>query len=61
MEIEELITIKQLAQLLHVDPQTVYRWQWEGRAPRPTLVGKRVHYRRSDVTAWLEQRVRCAV
>ena len=60
MEIEELISIKQLAQLLHVDPKTVYRWQWEGKAPRVTWVGKRAHYARSDVRSWLDQRVRCA-
>lgn len=53
---EELITIKELAVMVRVSVQTVYRWRAEGSGPRSIVAGRSVRYRASDVRRWLDGR-----
>lgn len=52
---DELLTIKQLAELLQVPVATIYRWRHFGEGPCGIRVsGRHVRYRRSDVEAFLQ-------
>lgn len=53
---EDLITSKELADLLRVSIWTVYHWRMRGEGPAGVRVGHRVRYRVRDVYAWLDQR-----
>lgn len=56
-EREQLLTIRQLAELLQVPVSTIYRWRHVGEGPRGIRVsGRHVRYRRADVEAFLRQR-----
>lgn len=56
-EREQLLTIRQLAELLQVPVSTIYRWRHLGEGPRGIRVsGRHVRYRRDDVEAFLRQR-----
>ena len=53
---DELLTTEEVATWLKVAPSTVCRWRMAGKGPRvvwlaPTLP----HYRRTDLTSWLEE------
>ncbi|MGO9298411.1 MAG: helix-turn-helix transcriptional regulator [Streptosporangiaceae bacterium] len=53
---DNLLTIRELAALLHVEPQTIHYWRHRGTAPqavRPN--GGKLLFRQSDVDAWLEK------
>ena len=55
---DELLTCKELADLFKVPVSTIYRWRYLGVGPRGIRVsGKHVRYRRSDVEAFLEERM----
>ncbi len=55
---EELLTVRQLAELLQVPVSTIYRWRHLGEGPRGIRVsGRHVRYRRSDVEAFLKERM----
>ena len=45
------------AAYLGVQPATMEQWRWNGRGPRFAKIGRCVRYRRSDLDAFLEQRV----
>ncbi len=50
----QLISPQDLADLLGVPLQTIYRWRTYGDGPRGLRVGRHVRYRRHDVDAWIE-------
>ena len=51
---DELMTTHEVASLLKVDPQTVFRMRQAGRIPFLRLPGSRqVRYRRSEILAML--------
>lgn len=52
---DELMTVAQVAELLQVTEQTVYRWGWTDRLPGKVQVGRAVRYRRSAIEEWIEQ------
>lgn len=52
---DELMTVAEVAELLQVSEQTVYRWGWSNQVPGKVKAGRKVLYRRSAITAWLEQ------
>jgi excisionase family DNA binding protein len=52
---DEFLTTEQLADYLHVAPQTLRQWRWQGSGPPGIKVGRRVLYRRSAVEAWLAE------
>jgi predicted DNA-binding transcriptional regulator AlpA len=52
----------EVAALLNVPPDTIYKWHKEGTGPPGYQMHKESHYRRSDVVRWLaEQGVTLAV
>jgi len=54
---ERLMTRKEVAEFLGVQPGTLARWKWAGTDCPPCVkVGRSVRYRRSDVEAWLWKR-----
>jgi excisionase family DNA binding protein len=52
----EFLGPEDLADLLGVPVQTVYRWNYVGSGPPVIRVGRFVRYRRSAVDSWLESR-----
>lgn len=52
---EPKVTIKKVAQRLHVDPSTLWRWEREGYL-KPCRIGRKVYYRESDIAAIEEGR-----
>lgn len=51
---EELLTTEEVAAYFRTVPATVRYWRHVGKGPRSLRVGRRVLYRRCDVTAWAE-------
>ena len=56
-----IYTRDQTAELLGITPETLNRWRWSGRGPRALHLGKRVHYHRDDIVAWLDAQTRCVM
>jgi hypothetical protein len=44
---------EELGEELDLKPRTLKAWRIKGTGPAPTIIGKRVLYRRSTVTEWL--------
>ena len=58
-KLNELLDENQAAALLTVTPGTLSVWRSTGRYNLPFVkVGRNVRYRRCDLVAWLEARVR---
>jgi predicted DNA-binding transcriptional regulator AlpA len=56
---DRLLTRREAAEILGLQPQTLARWKWVGRADRPPeiRVGPRaVRYRLSDLRHWIAGR-----
>ena len=51
----QLMTVEDLAKLLHVSVRTVWRLRRNASLPRPVKIGGGVRWRISDVRAWIEQ------
>jgi predicted DNA-binding transcriptional regulator AlpA len=57
MEVEQLLTTKQTAELLNVPVATLRWWRHENTGPKAFCLGRRkVMYKLSDITAWLDER-----
>jgi len=54
----EQFDTKALAEYLEVSERTVEQWRLVGGGPRYVKMGRLCRYRRADVDAWLESRVR---
>lgn len=48
-----MLTARQLADLLGINLRSVYRRKLDGTLPEPVQVGRSVRWRRSDVEVWL--------
>ena len=56
---EVLLTVEQAAELLALPRSTLDRWRVEGYGPKfLQLTARCIRYRRSDIEAWTETRVR---
>lgn len=55
-----LLSIDDLAEMLQISPQTIYRWRYLGTGPVGVRIGKHVRYRVQDVEAWLDERADAA-
>lgn len=56
---EVLLTVEQAAELLAIPRSTLDRWRVEGNGPKFLQLSARcIRYRRSDIEAWTETRVR---
>lgn len=54
---DRLLTRKQVAECLGVQPQTIAMWACRGRDCPPSIkIGRAIRYRASDVAAWVEAR-----
>jgi predicted DNA-binding transcriptional regulator AlpA len=53
--IPEMVTTKELAELIGVPIGTLNNWRSIGRGPRSFRLGRSVKYVVADVAAWLEQ------
>ena len=53
-----LIPAAQVPEYLGIQRQTLARWRCEGFGPPWVACGRRVFYRSSDLTAWIESRRR---
>lgn len=51
----EMLTSREVAELLRVPLSTVYFWHKAGGGPRRIKVGKHTRYMRSDLEAWLDR------
>lgn len=56
---EVLLTVEQAAELLAIPRSTLDRWRVEGYGPKfLQLTARCIRYRRRDIEAWTETRVR---
>jgi excisionase family DNA binding protein len=54
---DELLTLQEVAAWLKVPATTLYQWRYQGEGPRGMRVGRYVRYRRSDVEAFIQERL----
>lgn len=52
----DLLTVEDLASLLHVSKGTLANWRSYGHGPKYTKVGGRVRYPRTEIDQWLKNR-----
>jgi excisionase family DNA binding protein len=52
---ERFMTLKEIAEYLHLNERTVYKWAQEGTIPASKL-GSTWRFRRSEVDLWVERR-----
>ena len=53
---DRLLSIDEVAELLHVPSRTIYAWRASGYGPPAYRLGKHLRFRRDDVDAWLADR-----
>ena len=53
--IPSFLSTDEVAEMVHIKPQTLRVWRWRGDGPRYLKAGSRVLYKLSDVLAWLER------
>lgn len=56
MEIQKLLTTKELAKYLGIGESTLLQYRFDGTGPAYIKLGHLVRYRMSDVEAWLAKR-----
>jgi len=50
---QELLTAKDVAELLDIGRSTLYRLKSSGKVPRPVKIGGNVRWRRAEIEAWI--------
>ncbi|MFN8028264.1 MAG: helix-turn-helix domain-containing protein [Acidimicrobiia bacterium] len=50
-----LSTPEEIAELLRVPVQLLYRWRYERKGPPSFRIGRYVRYRRADVEQWIDR------
>lgn len=55
---DELLTLKDVAELLRVPEATLRYWRHLGTGPRSFRIGRTVRYWRTEVALWLEEQTR---
>lgn len=53
---DQMVNLKQLAELIHRRERTVRRMRAAGELPEPTVPGQHPRWKRSVVDAWIAQR-----
>lgn len=56
----QLLTRDEAAALLLLNPRTLDNWRSKGKGPRYVKAGRKVAYRMTDLTAWVEENTRTA-
>ncbi len=54
-ELEPLLTAGELAAILGITERAVYDMRYRGEGVRPTKIGSRLRFARSDVASYLKQ------
>ena len=52
---EALLTPEEIAELLKISVQLLYRWRYERKGPPSFRIGRYVRYRRVDVERWIDR------
>lgn len=52
----ELVSIKEMCQLLGVSRTTLWAYEKSGKVPEPVRIGGRVKWRRADIEEWIKGR-----
>jgi excisionase family DNA binding protein len=52
----QLLTVRQVAEILDLHPKTVYAWAADGRLPAPIRLGRKVMFDLDDILRWLSAR-----
>ena len=50
----ELLTVRDVAEMLQISPRTVRRWREDGRLPRAIVIGGVTRWSRDDIVRFLE-------
>ena len=53
----KLLTTKQAADLLGLQPTTLEQWRWTGRGPRFVKLNRACRYRITDLESFMEERL----
>lgn len=49
----QLLTVKELAELLQVPVPTIHNWRYRRQGPKGFRVGRHIRFLKSDVESWL--------
>jgi len=52
----DLLTIEQVADILHLTPAALYKYRSRGEGPRGYNIGKRVLFTNDDIASWVAAR-----
>jgi len=52
---ERMLTEKQVAAMLNINPATLNNWRQQGKGPKYVKVGGSIRYRYTDVELYLEK------
>ncbi len=55
--LDQLLTVKDLAEYLEVPVATVYVWRHRRQGPPGFRVGRHLRFRWSDVERWIDERI----
>ncbi|MGH2718639.1 MAG: helix-turn-helix transcriptional regulator [Actinomycetota bacterium] len=61
LPLSPLISVEELADILGVPVNTVYKWRHRGLGPAPIRVGRFLRFDPEDVRSWLEGRKAASV
>ena len=50
---DQLLTVKELAELLQVPVPTIHNWRYRRQGPKGFRVGRHIRFLKSDVDSWL--------
>jgi predicted DNA-binding transcriptional regulator AlpA len=53
--IEQVVSLTELCEHLHVSVQTIYDLRSQGRGPRGFRVGRELRFRASEIEVWLDR------
>lgn len=53
--LEKMLSTRELAEYLGVQPQAIYDLRCDGRGPRAVHVGRELRYRVSEIQAWIDR------
>ncbi len=60
-EVHDLMTVKQAAEYLQVNPKTLYRWLAAGKVPGIKLGGRSWRVQRGTLTGWVRRQTQEAM
>ena len=53
-QLPDMISIKEIGELIGVSDKTVFNWKAAGDLPQSYKIGGSVRFRRSDIAKWIE-------